>query len=78
MAVLREYRNTGIGSALTEASIGWAEETGLHKLCLSVFSSNTSAIALYKKFGFVEEGRRREQICIDGKYVNEILMARFI
>ena len=30
----------------------------LHKLSLSVFAHNDAAIALYRKFGFVEEGRR--------------------
>ncbi len=38
--------------------IEWARERGLHKLSLSVFPHNAAAIALYRKFGFVEEGRR--------------------
>jgi len=33
----------------------------LHKLSLGVFSHNTAAIELYRKFGFVEEGRRIKQ-----------------
>jgi RimJ/RimL family protein N-acetyltransferase len=33
----------------------------LHKLSLSVFAHNAAAIALYRKFGFVEEGRRVKQ-----------------
>jgi RimJ/RimL family protein N-acetyltransferase len=35
-----------------------ARNKGLHKLSLDVFAHNTAAIALYHKFGFVEEGRR--------------------
>ena len=31
---------------------------GLHKLTLSVFARNEAAIGLYRKHGFVEEGRR--------------------
>jgi RimJ/RimL family protein N-acetyltransferase len=31
----------------------------VHKLSLEVFPSNEAAIALYRKFGFVEEGRLR-------------------
>ena len=58
MAVAREWRGRGVGSALLEAAIGWAREQGLHKLSLSVFPHNEAAIALYRKFGFVEEGRR--------------------
>ena len=30
----------------------------MHKLSLSVFPHNAAAIAVYRKFGFVEEGRR--------------------
>ena len=58
MAVARDWRGRGVGSALLEAAIEWARERGLHKLTLSVFPHNAAAIALYRKFGFVEEGRR--------------------
>ena len=58
MAVAREWRGRGVGSALLAAAIEWAREGGLHKLSLSVFPHNAAAIALYRKFGFVEEGRR--------------------
>ena len=58
MLVAREWRRRGVGSALVAAAIEWARERGLHKLSLSVFVHNTAAIALYRKFGFVEEGRR--------------------
>jgi ribosomal protein S18 acetylase RimI-like enzyme len=47
-----------VGSALLEAAIERARSDGLHKLALDVFPHNTAAIALYRKFGFVEEGRR--------------------
>ena len=58
MAVAREWRGRGVGSALLEAAIVWAREQGLHKLSLSVFPHNAAAIGLYRKFGFVEEGLR--------------------
>jgi RimJ/RimL family protein N-acetyltransferase len=58
MAVAREWRGRGVGSALLAAAVAWARERGLHKLSLSVFPHNAAAIALYRKYGFVEEGRR--------------------
>src|SRR6187551_1836266 len=58
MAVAREWRGRGVGSALLAAAIAWARERGLHKLSLSVFPHNAAAIGLYRKHGFVEEGRR--------------------
>jgi len=61
MAVAREWRGRGVGSALLAASIEWAKEHGLHKLSLGVFAQNAAAIALYRKFGFLEEGRRVKQ-----------------
>jgi ribosomal protein S18 acetylase RimI-like enzyme len=58
MAVAPEWRGRGVGSALLAAAIEWARQRGLHKLSLTVFPHNAAAIALYRKFGFVEEGRR--------------------
>jgi ribosomal protein S18 acetylase RimI-like enzyme len=58
MAVARAWRRAGVGSALMEAAIDWARDRGLHKLSLGVFAHNAAGIALYRKYGFVEEGRR--------------------
>ena len=61
MAVAHDWRGRGVGSALMSAAVDWAHEHRLHKLSLSVFAHNDAAIALYRKFGFVEEGRRVKQ-----------------
>jgi len=61
MLVDRDWRGRGAGSALMVAAIGWARDHGLHKLCLEVFAHNNAAIALYRKCGFAEEGRRVRQ-----------------
>jgi ribosomal protein S18 acetylase RimI-like enzyme len=61
MAVARDWRGRGVGSALLAAAIDVARERGLHKLSLSVFAHNDAAIALYRKHGFVEEGRQIKQ-----------------
>src|SRR5579864_6264228 len=61
MAVAREWRGRGVGSALLAAGIEWSRERGLHKLVLDVFPHNVAAIALYRKFGFVQEGHRVKQ-----------------
>ena len=58
MLVIAPWRGRGVGGALMAAAIEWARGRGLHKLALSVFPHNDAAIALYRKFGFVEEGRR--------------------
>jgi RimJ/RimL family protein N-acetyltransferase len=61
MAIAREWRGRGVGSALMAAAIDWAREQGLHKLSLGVFAHNAAGLALYRKYGFVEEGRRIKQ-----------------
>ena len=62
MMVAGDRRGRGVGSALVAAAIEWGRENGLHKLTLSVFPHNEAAIRLYRKFGFVEEGRREKQL----------------
>ena len=61
MLVHRDWRGRGAGSALVQAAVAWARGHGLHKLCLEVFTRNAPAIALYRKCGFAEEGRRPRQ-----------------
>jgi len=62
MLVDAGWRGRGIGAALVAAAIDWARARGLHKLTLSVWPHNAAAIALYRKFGFVEEGRRLRHV----------------
>jgi RimJ/RimL family protein N-acetyltransferase len=71
------WRRRGVGSALVQAAIDWARAQGLHKLCLEVFAHNTAAIALYRKSGFVEEGRRARQYRrASGELWDSIMMGR--
>lgn len=56
MAVARDWRRRGVGTALLEASLAAAREHGAHKVSLQVWPHNTGAIALYRRFGFGEEG----------------------
>ena len=44
--------------SLIDQIMNKARADGLHKLALDVFPHNEAAIALYRKHGFVEEGRR--------------------
>lgn len=46
----------------------------LHKLDLEVREYNHRAIRCYKKCGFVEEGRIRQNFFIDGKYTDTLFM----
>jgi RimJ/RimL family protein N-acetyltransferase len=59
MMVDEQWRGHGVGSVLMAACIAWAPEHGAHKIALEVWPHNTAAIALYRKYGFVEEARLR-------------------
>ncbi|HEU4965023.1 MAG TPA: GNAT family N-acetyltransferase [Bacilli bacterium] len=72
------YRGLGIGKRFMLYSIDWARAHGLRKFCLDVFSNNERAIDLYKKYGFIVEGRRRDQYFLEGRYVDEIFMSLFL
>ncbi len=75
MGVLAPYRGQGVGTALISTAIQKARLKGLTRIELTVREHNTSAIALYKKFGFVTEGTHKNAVCIDGQYENHIFMA---
>lgn len=43
---------------------------------LTVMTHNSRAIALYKKMGFTIEGLKKHSMKVDGRYVDEYLMAK--
>ncbi len=58
LAVSPDYRRQGIGEALVEALVAHLKQKNIIVLLLEVRVSNTSAIALYEKLGFVQVGCR--------------------
>ena len=78
--ILKDYRETGIGSMLLSSLIEWAEKNPLiEKLTLAVFSTNEKAQILYKKLGFREEGRCPKDMKLsDGTYMDSVLMYKFV
>lgn len=47
----------------------------LNKITLEVLETNTRAINLYNKLGFVYEGQKRNEVLKNGKYVDSIIMS---
>ena len=47
----------------------------LHKISLEVLETNTVAIRLYEKVGFVREGVKRHEVCKNGSWINSIVMS---
>ncbi|HYJ60186.1 MAG TPA: GNAT family N-acetyltransferase, partial [Actinomycetota bacterium] len=78
LAVDAGWRGRGIGAATLARGFAWAREVGVEKLLLSVYPTNDAAIALYRRFGFVEEGRLSRQARTAYGDVDEILMAVWV
>jgi RimJ/RimL family protein N-acetyltransferase len=73
------FREIGIGSVLLKTLLKWARTSPLiEKVTLAVFSTNTRAIAVYQKLGFLVEGRCPRDMKIDGEYVDSVLMYQFV
>ena len=80
ITVLKDFRGLGVGKALMESVIEWASKHSvIEKIGLEVFSNNAGAINLYKKLGFVEEGRKLKGVKIGpDDYLDSILMYKFV
>lgn len=78
IAVASDARGRGIGRRLMTEAIAWSKQAGVEKLVLSVYPYNEAAIALYRSFGFVEEGRLARHSRKSYGYEDEILMAAWI
>jgi RimJ/RimL family protein N-acetyltransferase len=76
--LLPEWRGRGVGQALFSATTHFAAAAGYRKLVIQVRASNASAQAFYQRLGFVECGRLRAQVIIDGGEDDEIVMEFFL
>lgn len=61
ISLLEDYRGKAYGGEAINWILDWAFiSAGLHRVNLECFSFNVNAQKLYRKVGFVEEGRLRE------------------
>ena len=59
IAVHPDYRRRGLAGAVLNSLMRYAKSCHADSVTLEVRASNSAAIALYKKAGFAEVGRRR-------------------
>jgi RimJ/RimL family protein N-acetyltransferase len=76
MGLLPEYRGKGLGRRLMHAALAAAHDEGFVRVELLAHADNLRAIALYEKLGFMHEGVTRDSVCIDGRFVDSVVMAR--
>jgi len=78
IAVLQEYTGKGYGTKLMNTIEKYATNIGITRLELEVSKNNKVAISLYQKIGFKMEGIKRNAFLVNGKYEDELLMAKII
>lgn len=76
MGLRPDWRGRGLGAELMAAALEASRRCGLERVELAVFADNERAQRLYAKMGFVVEGVQSRRAKIDGRYRDEILMAR--
>ena len=79
ISILKKFWGQGIAQSLIKDMFLWAKKHGkIKKINLQVLEDNDNAIKLYKKMGFIEEGRLSKHFYVNNKYSDSILMGKFL
>ncbi|WP_067726987.1 GNAT family N-acetyltransferase [Oceanobacillus damuensis] len=70
------FKNKGIGSLLMKSIINYGKEQRMWTLQSSIFPENRASLAMHKKFGFSEVGRREKIAQLDGVWRDVILLEK--
>ena len=77
IGIAEEWQGKGLGRRLVQRLVDWADNwAGVLRIELTVHADNDRAVALYRSFGFEEEGRHRAYAIRDGRYIDAFFMAR--
>lgn len=77
MCVHLGHWRKGHGQRLLADLLAWAQQQpAAHKIELLVRAGNEPAVALYRKMGFIEEGRHRQRVRLrSGRFADDLSMA---
>ena len=78
MYVHRDWRRRGVGDLLLAGIISEAERLGLWKLLSRIFPFNEASRALCRKHGFREVGVYEKHACLDGRWLDVVIVERLI
>jgi L-amino acid N-acyltransferase YncA len=78
MYVHRHWRSRGVGDLLLVGLISEAERMGLWKLLSRIFPFNEASRALCRKHGFREVGVYEKHACLDGRWLDVVIVERLI
>lgn len=80
ISIQEAHCNNGLGGRMIQMLLDWAKQDAqIEKVSLEVFSHNERGIHLYKKLGFVIEGKKEKHAKFeDGTYTDEYVMGQFV
>jgi ribosomal protein S18 acetylase RimI-like enzyme len=78
LAVDPDHQGVGVGRTLIEAAVERARQQGARKVSLRVLDDNAIARRLYERCGFVVEGVLKGEFLLEGRYSDDIFMARHL
>ena len=74
--ILPKYQRQGYGRRMLELLKKCCfDYLNMNRIWLLVLETNHTAIRLYRKVGFIEEGRQRQGIYRDDRYIDYIMMS---
>lgn len=73
-----DARGRGVGTALTEALVSVAEESGFHKLIGKLFTDNVASARLVERCGFSSVGLHRRHGQLDGDWRDVLVVERLL
>ncbi|MDR2977082.1 MAG: GNAT family N-acetyltransferase [Streptococcaceae bacterium] len=71
-------RHQGIGTFLVEFAKEYALKEGYKKISIEVISTDTAALALYRKCGFIQEGLQKREFFLNGQWVDDYYYSYFV
>lgn len=78
ISVKKDYWSIGIGSVIIQELIQFAKYNATKNISLGVKASNSKAIKLYEKFGFVKVGVHKDFFNVNEVFDDEILMDLYL
>ncbi len=78
IGLVQAISGQGFGKKLINNLEDWAISHGYSRLELTVMQHNERAKRLYESCGFKVEGLKQNSLVIDGKYVDELYMAKLL
>lgn len=78
MGIIPGWREHGIGRRLILATLEAADAAEFSRVELTVNAHNERAIRLYRRAGFVEEGRKQKARFLEGEFRDVLMMGRLL